>query len=139
MSGVKLTPEDIILSRWDSQGRLSKIISVGLIFVYLLGLLYGFTIPVSLETCRLFLLWPGIIVFVVVSLWLAAVTASIICALFSRKWTLRDDAFCVLLPTLITAFFSVLFSSSSIHTLFSEAKEEETKMNEKGDENNGDD
>ena len=137
MSAVKLTEEHIILYRWNSQGRLSKTISVGLIFGYLLGLLYGSVMPVSSETCEVLFFWPGIIVCVVVSFWLAAVTVSIICALFSRKWTLRDDAICVLLPTLITAFFFVLFSS--IRTLFSEAKEEETEMNEKGGENNGDD
>ena len=137
MSAVKLTEEHIILYRWNSQGRLSKTISVGLIFGYLLGLLYGSVMPVSSETCEVLFFWPGIIVCVVVSFWLVAVITTGICALFFREWTPRNDAICVLLPTLITAFFFVLFSS--IRTLFSEAKEEETEMNEKGGENNGDD
>jgi len=121
MSTVKPTAEGIVLSRWNSQGRLPKIISVGLICVYIFGVIYGSVMPISSEISWLFLLWPGIIAYIAVSYWLAVVICSNIFVSF-RKRPQRKKAIYVLLPSVIIAFYSTFVFA--MEELLSEAKEE---------------
>jgi len=125
MKSVNPTAEDILISMWDSHGRLSKIISVGLILVYVLGLTYSTFTSISSEITRLlFLLWPGIIAYIAISYWLAAVLASNI-ILSCKNRTRRKKAIYVLLPSLIIASWSTFVSA--IGMLISDVDEEESE------------
>ena len=127
MNPAELTPEHVILSRWNSQGRLAKIISVGLIFVYILGLIYGSVMSISPESSRLLILWPGVFVYIACSCWMAAVIASNISPSF-KKQPRTKKAICLLLPSMIIALYSTFVFA--IWQLLLSDKEEESNFSE---------